>query len=108
MRIENESNTMNLVDDALNSLDELPDYFIVGGQARKSEDVQTVVDPGSGTPLVNMSMGTTRDIDDAVAAARDALADWKSMSPKARGRLSCSAAAPFLAYCNPMCYRSAL
>ena len=78
---------MNLLDEALERAGSLPDYFVIGGQARRAPETIEVVDPGSGRRLSTMPMATIADIDEAVATARTAFTDWRGMAPKARGRL---------------------
>lgn len=46
-----------------------------------------VMDPSTGTQLTSVATGGTRDINDAVVAAGDALVNWRSRPPAERSRL---------------------
>ena len=64
--------------------------LFIGGSWRPSADGGTFtdIDPATGRPLVEVSAGTTRDIDDAVAAARAQLnGEWGALPGVARGRI---------------------
>ncbi|MEO1679800.1 MAG: aldehyde dehydrogenase family protein [Pseudomonadota bacterium] len=62
--------------------------MLIGGQWRSSPERLPVEDPSTGHIVGEIGSGTTADIDDAVAAARSALAgDWGQMPAAARGRL---------------------
>lgn len=78
---------MKLVDDAITTAGSLPDYFVIGGKLRRADEAITVLDPGSGARLADMPMGTPADVDEAVATAKAAFASWRSLEPKARGKL---------------------
>jgi len=50
----------------------------LGGQFRRTEDVQPVIEAATGELLADGASASTADIDDAVAAARSALPGWRS------------------------------
>ncbi|HZU57156.1 MAG TPA: aldehyde dehydrogenase family protein [Actinocrinis sp.] len=65
--------------------------LLIAGQWRPSSGGRTVVsvNPATGQPLATLAAGERADVDDAVAAARAALADpgWRDISPLQRGEL---------------------
>ncbi len=65
--------------------------LFIGGQFRSSQSGATlpVIDPSSGEQISNIPAGTAIDIDEAVAAAKQARdsASWFEMGPEARERL---------------------
>lgn len=44
-------------------------------------------DPRQGRPTFSVARGNAEDVDDAVAAAQGALAEWRALKPVARGRI---------------------
>ncbi len=58
-------------------------YFI-GGRFWTADNVEPVVEAATGEPLGDGACVTESDIDDAVAAARRALPDWRASSPDHR------------------------
>ncbi|RYG94926.1 MAG: aldehyde dehydrogenase family protein, partial [Alphaproteobacteria bacterium] len=64
--------------------------ILIGGQWRDADGGQTlpVEDPSTGETFARIAAGTARDVDAAVAAARDALTtDWGAMPAFERGRI---------------------
>jgi phenylacetaldehyde dehydrogenase len=63
----------------------------IGGRWRPSESAGTMVsvDPATGRPLSTVASGTPADVDEAVSAARAALANpaWRDLNPLQRGEL---------------------
>ncbi|MGB9302331.1 MAG: aldehyde dehydrogenase [Mycobacterium sp.] len=55
--------------------------YFVGGGFRTAENVQQVVEAATGEPLGDGACVDDAGIDDAVAAARQALPDWQASSP---------------------------
>jgi aldehyde dehydrogenase (NAD+) len=60
----------------------------VDGEWRDASDGSTLptVDPSTGGLLSTVAAGTAADVDRAVAAARDAFEDWRTVAPDERGR----------------------
>ncbi len=61
-------------------------YFL-GGRFWTADKVEPVVEAATGEPLGDGACVTESDIDDAVAAARGALPDWRSSSPDHRASM---------------------
>jgi phenylacetaldehyde dehydrogenase len=65
--------------------------LFIGGRWRPSRSWQTLVstNPATGRPLATLARGDQSDVDDAVDAARKALADpaWRDITPLRRGAL---------------------
>ena len=65
--------------------------LLIGGRWRPSRSGQTIesVNPATGLPLATLARGSQTDVDNAVAAARAALADpaWRDITPLRRGAL---------------------
>lgn len=63
----------------------------IAGRWRPSESSGTMVslNPATGRPLSTVASGTSRDVDEAVAAARAALANpaWRDINPLQRGEM---------------------
>ncbi|MCP2243997.1 aldehyde dehydrogenase family protein [Lentzea aerocolonigenes] len=63
----------------------------IGGRWRPSSSGETIrsINPATGRPLATFARGTESDVDDAVTAARAALAnpEWRDISPLQRGEL---------------------
>ncbi|MBB5627584.1 aldehyde dehydrogenase family protein [Sphaerisporangium krabiense] len=68
-----------------------PGRLFVGGTWRPASDGRefATVDPATGEEMGSVAAAGRADVDDAIAAARQALRDpaWAGMSPSARGRL---------------------
>src|ERR1041385_2957901 len=58
----------------------------IGGQWTKPGETFDVIDPSTARLLARVTQGTKRDVDAAVAAARNALPAWKALSGHARAR----------------------
>lgn len=71
-------------------LKKLPSGLLINGRwkdSRKAGKI-SVLNPANGLPLVDVAAGDADDINDAVSAARDALASsWKSVSSLERSRM---------------------
>jgi aldehyde dehydrogenase (NAD+) len=61
-----------------------PAQVYIGGRFRAAEKSEPVVEAATGEPLGDGASATESDVDDAVAAARDALPEWRSASPDHR------------------------
>jgi aldehyde dehydrogenase (NAD+) len=62
-------------------------HFIGGTFRPPAEGVYfDTLDPSTGEPLAAVAQGSAPDIDEAVKAARGALAEWQSLTPHARAR----------------------
>jgi aldehyde dehydrogenase (NAD+) len=62
-------------------------HFVGGRWVEPAEGGRfEVLDPSSGKPLARVAQGSARDVDAAVAAARGALDEWRSLSGHARAR----------------------
>jgi acyl-CoA reductase-like NAD-dependent aldehyde dehydrogenase len=61
-----------------------PAQFFIDGRFRTADNVEPVVEAATGEPLGDGACVTESDIDDAVAAARSALPDWRASSPEHR------------------------
>lgn len=65
--------------------------ILIDGVWRDAEGGRTFLseDPATGRPLAEIAEASAADVDEAVAAARQALKspDWKGMTPSARGKL---------------------
>jgi aldehyde dehydrogenase (NAD+) len=61
----------------------------INGQARPEIDGRSVVveGPFDRSPVASVPLGTSKDVDDAVASARAALPEWRDLPPVERGRL---------------------
>jgi aldehyde dehydrogenase (NAD+)/phenylacetaldehyde dehydrogenase len=60
--------------------------LFIGGEWRDGTARLDVVNPATEETIGNVVAATTRDIDDAVTAARAALSAWSSLSARERGR----------------------
>ena len=60
--------------------------LFIGGEWRDGTARLDVVNPATEETIGNVVAATTRDIDDAVTAARAALSPWASLSARERGR----------------------
>ena len=71
-----------------NTIDETFDAVIDGGSipAESGERFDSI-NPATGKRLARVARGAAADVDQAVAAASDALPEWRSMPPQAKGRL---------------------
>src|SRR5208337_3995232 len=58
--------------------------FFIGGRFWTADNVEPVLEAATGEPLGDGACVTESDIDDAVAAARRALPDWRASSPDHR------------------------
>ncbi|MBX9927666.1 MAG: aldehyde dehydrogenase family protein [Gemmatimonadaceae bacterium] len=58
----------------------------IGGQFTKVGTTFDVIDPSTAQRLAQVTQGTTKDVDAAVAAARKALPAWKKLSGHARAK----------------------
>ncbi|MFZ1177419.1 MAG: aldehyde dehydrogenase [Mycobacterium sp.] len=61
-----------------------PAQFFIGGRFWTADNVEPVVEAATGDPLGDGACVTESDIDDAVAAARRALPEWRASSPDHR------------------------
>jgi phenylacetaldehyde dehydrogenase len=63
-----------------------PGKLLIGGEwiAARSSATLTTSDPGSGLEILDFPLGSAEDVDDAVAAARAALASWQAVPPLQR------------------------
>lgn len=62
-------------------------HVLIGGAWREAADTLPTSDPSLGTVLCDIACGSTRDVDDAVAAARSALqGEWGSATALQRSR----------------------
>ncbi|WP_423202308.1 aldehyde dehydrogenase [Mycobacterium decipiens] len=61
-----------------------PAQFFSGGRFRIADDVEPVLEAATGARLGDGACVTESDIDDAVAAARSALPDWRASPPEHR------------------------
>ncbi|MEN9704582.1 MAG: hypothetical protein RLZZ393_461 [Pseudomonadota bacterium] len=69
------------------------DYsLIIDGKARRTPAYQDVKNPSTFEVVGRMPLGTTQDLDDAVAAARKAFATW-SVTPDSERQAACHAVA---------------
>ncbi|MDR1620244.1 MAG: aldehyde dehydrogenase family protein [Clostridiales bacterium] len=61
----------------------------IGGEWRDASDGATfdVITPITGEKIANCAQATNKDVDDAIAVAWDAFAQWKTTSPKERSEL---------------------
>jgi aldehyde dehydrogenase (NAD+) len=65
-----------------------PTEILIGGVWRKTDDTLPVEDPSTGIEFARIGRGTAKDVDAAVAAARDALdGEWGRMTAVERGRI---------------------
>jgi aldehyde dehydrogenase len=72
----------------------LPMARVLVGGSIKERPTQTIHDPADPDRVVGLlALGTEADVDDAVAAALDALPAWSSLSPQERARMLSRAAA---------------
>jgi len=57
--------------------------------AGESSDVVNVINPATGSSIGDVAVGSARDVDRAVAVARDRffVGEWRSMNPVARGEI---------------------
>ncbi len=62
----------------------LPAQLFIGGRFWTADNVEPVVEAATGEPLGDGACVTESDIDDAVAAARRALPEWRASSPDHR------------------------
>lgn len=72
---------------SLVAADEFPPlaHFIDGSFSDSaSASATTIVNPADGTTIAEVVEGTASNVDDAVAAARRALVEWRETTPKAR------------------------
>ena len=69
--------------------DTFPTRLVIGGDRRDSSDGEQieVVDPGTGEVITAVASGSPDDALAAVAAASDALPQWRSTPPRERGEL---------------------
>lgn len=68
---------------------ESPYDLIIDGETVPAESAERfdTVDPATERTIATVARGRAPDVDAAVAAANDALADWQSTAPQERGRL---------------------
>lgn len=59
----------------------------VGGEIREPSRWVENVDPATGEPLATVATATPDEVDDAVAAARQAAPAWSALAPRQRGTL---------------------
>src|SRR4030095_15584598 len=58
----------------------------IGGAWTEPGETFDVINPATSEVIARTTEGTNADVDAAVAAARDALPAWKSLSPHTRAR----------------------
>jgi aldehyde dehydrogenase (NAD+) len=64
------------------------DLYIDGERVPAADGSElTTYDPATGEPLAKVAAATESDVDRAVAAARDAFAEWRHVDPAERGRI---------------------
>ncbi|KAK0349968.1 hypothetical protein LTR94_030936, partial [Friedmanniomyces endolithicus] len=63
------------------------DHHIVGGAAGAAARTGEVFDPNSGQVQARVALGTTADLDRAVAAAQAAQPGWAATNPQRRARV---------------------
>src|SRR5215470_3029306 len=60
-------------------------HLYIGGQERKTADTMAIADPGKpGLVVGYAAAATTKDVSDAVAAAKAAYPAWSALSPQQR------------------------
>ncbi|MBD3802425.1 MAG: aldehyde dehydrogenase family protein [Thioclava sp.] len=65
-----------------------PEEMLIGGRWRRGSETLAVENPSDGSEMARVARGTPFDIDEAVAAAQDALdGDWGRFTAVERGRL---------------------
>jgi delta 1-pyrroline-5-carboxylate dehydrogenase len=62
-------------------------YNIIDGQQRGSDDIHHGVNPATGTELWDVPIGTEKDLNDAVAAAKKAFPSWRDTPIQKRKEL---------------------
>lgn len=69
-------------------LERAPLGNFIGGEFRAGSDTFTTIDPSTGAPIAEVAIASQQDIDDAVAAAREAFnGPWKKLTGIQRGEL---------------------
>lgn len=64
-----------------------PSHILIGGTWRGTKDTLPLINPSDGSTLCQIARSTEADVNEAVAAAQDALdGDWGRMSAMERGR----------------------
>ena len=66
------------------------EQILIGGEWRNTENNETleVINPSTGELLCKIGRGSSKDVDDAVSAAQDALdGEWGGLSAMERGRV---------------------
>lgn len=61
--------------------------YYVGGRTEAAAETFEVLDPATNEPIADVAEGGREGIEDAVAAATDALPEWRSMDPSERGQV---------------------
>src|SRR5919199_884195 len=63
------------------------DHFIAGSSFASGERQGEVFDPNQGKPQASVRLGTSTDLDKAVAAAKAAQPAWAATNPQRRARV---------------------
>lgn len=73
-------------------------YNIIGGQKRGAERTYCGTNPANKKPLWNAPVATSKDVEDAIAASREAFPSWTATEYRARAQMLQNFADLYLEY----------